>query len=502
MSRTASAPDSAPVTQVSKRAARQRVPERHKGLFARFVRALARRLSRAAGEDADTSGGRGVLAWLRRHSVLYAWLVMGLVYAEFLGFAQWGGELTGFLIGAAAVWWFSVGKPSVVASTARHLSVLLLSGLTILFLALCALNTFFKSVRPATVHSVQDSLARFRLQLTDWTSFSLAAMLILGTGLLVLAVTWTNLDAARRYKHVQGALGSYQALLLVVCSFVIYAQSPLQHDVHITYDRLSHAYRAAVEQEIKAQSQIDAAPQLRQSLQDLSHNQQQQLSSVLHTIYSDAHGDRYAVSLIESQVFDPSPLLSSAGLPADVVRMPPIDFGQMLEGDVSANASTSVGPLPTTPKQLDDELDVASGAEAAASRISPAAHQAASAVISMLVHIVEYATPLRIPSAAAQMVAENLFENYVDLFEPKVASTLNALGVDRGRVLHVDAKSFLHQGLSASPDAIAQRTPAPGTADAMHAALAQHSDPSDPSDPHAAPSDAPDSVGVLDDLHF
>lgn len=500
MSRTASATS---VTQtVSKQAARQREPQRHEGLIAKFVHALAGRLSRAAGEDRDTPGRRGVLPWLKRHSVLYAWIVVLLVYAEFVGFADWGGELAGVLLVAAAAWWFAVGKPSVVASTARHLSVLVLTGLTILFLALCALNTFFSSVRPATVHSVQESLARFRLQLSDWTSFSLAPLLIVGTGLLVLAVTWTNLDAARRYKHVQSALGSYQALLLVLCSFVIYAQSPLQHDVRVTYDRLAHAYRAAVEQQIKAQSQIAAAPQMRQSLQDLSHNQQQHLGSVLHTIYSDAHGDRYAVSLVESQVFDPRPLLTSAGIPADMVHTPVAprtDLGQMLDGNASAAASTSVGPLPATPKQLDEEIDVASAAEAAASRVSPAAHQAASAVISMLVRIAEFATPLHIPSAAAQMVAENLFENYVDLFEPKVARTLNDLGVGRGHAPRLDAKSFLHQGLSASPEAIAHATPPPGVADALHASLAPHSDPSDP---HPAPSDAPDSVGVLDDLHF
>ena len=507
MSNADGAMEDSPVQRApSRRSRRQRAvgraPAHHdEDLAGKCFHALETRLRRAGGEDPDTPGQRPVLAWLRRHSVVYAWIAIFLFLAESIAFAKWGGELAVFLVLAVVVWWFAVGKRSVVASTATHLSLLLLTGLTILFVALCSLNTVLSSVRPATVHSVEESLARLRLALADWTSLSLAPLMIIGTGLLVLAVIWTNLDAARRYTHVQSALGSYQALLLVLCSFVIYAQSPLQHDVHVTYDRVTNAYRAAVEQEIKAESQIDAAPRIRQSLAELGHNQQRQLSSVLHTIYSDAGGDPYAVSLIESQVFDAG-LLTAAGIPADEVPTligSPYDLGQILEGDA---LGVSARPPPATPKQLDGEIDAASAAEAAASRVSPAAHQAASAAISMLVRIAELATPLHIPSEAAQMVAENLFENYVDLFEPNVARALSGLGVIGGRMPRLDAKSFLHRGLSASPEAIAHAAPPPGLAEALRKAAAGADPYSDPSDAHGAPSDAPDGVSPLDDVHL
>jgi hypothetical protein len=244
------------------RAGRAQSPrEQRVGLVARFLRALQKRLFGAGYEHARSTQA----AWPRRHPLLCAWIVLVLFYFELLGFASWGGELAWLLMVGAAVWWVSAGRRGVLAATARDLAVLVLTGLTIVFVALCGLNEYFTSVRPSTVKSVEESLARFRLVFTGRLSISPALLLIAGTVALALAVTWANLDAAKHYKRAQRALGSSQTLLLVLCSLVIYAQSPLQRNVRVVHNQLTNAYRAALEQQWKAQSESAAAAPMRAS---------------------------------------------------------------------------------------------------------------------------------------------------------------------------------------------------------------------------------------------
>jgi hypothetical protein len=465
-------------------------PRRHGGgLFRRFMHGLEERLGAAGAEDPHPVGRRLAGAWLSRHPRLCAWIVLALFLVELCAFASWGAQLLPFLLVAAAVWWVAVWKRGVLAATARHLSVLLLTGLTILCLALCGLNQWFTSVKPATVQRAEETLARFRLEFTDLTSLSMVQVLIVGTVLLALAVIYTNLDAAKRYDRVQSSLGSFQTLLLVLCSFVIYAQSPLQQEVHVTHDHLTDAYRAALERQWKADAQIAEAAPTRRSLQATKPSQQQQLGVVLRRIYSAGHERPHAVSVIESKVFETSAQQTAASRSA-----------AQLDAIASTEANIHIGQVPVTPRELDDQIEVTAAAEDSASQAARAAHQSAAVVISTIVRIIELATP-HFPSEAAQTIAENLFENWAGLAEPKVAeafATLHdasahdskgpALTLDRADISGSDPTTFFHRGTLASPETIARAAPSAQVHVAVHP-------PADPS------SDLSDLDHLLEDFH-
>ncbi len=473
-----------------KSAARDRPAPRKQrvGLFRRFMRGLEERLGGASLEDPHPVAQRAAGAWPRRHPRLCAWIVLVLFWVELCAFASWGVELLPFLLVGGAVWWVSVRKRGVLAVTARHLSALLLMGLTILCVALCGLNQWLASVKPATVQGAEETLARFRLTFTDLTSLSLVPVLIVGTVLVALAVIYTNLNAAKRYDRVQSSLGSFQTLLLVLCSFVIYAQSPLQQEVHVAHDHVINAYRAALERQWKADAEKKEATPTRRSLEAMKPSQQQQLGSVLRSIYFAGHENPHSVSVIESKVFETSAQQTAADVSA-----------AKLDAIASAEGNIDIGRVPVTPRELDDQIEVATAAEDAASHEVRAAHQAASVVISTIVRIIELATP-HFPSEAAQTIAESLFENWAGLAEPKVAeafvthhgasahdSKAPTLTLDRTDIPASDPTTFFHQGTLASPETIAHAAPP------AHVAVAVH--------PSAEPSSDLSALDFLEDFH-
>jgi hypothetical protein len=196
-------------------------------------------------------------------------IVAGAFLFDLVACLLWAPPLLPFLLVAAALHWYSAGREQLLAKVAGDLAAPLLVGLTLVSLALLGLNAFSAVVDPAQVHAAEERLAEIRLAIAEWTDLSLGGLLIFGTALLALAVLVLSIDVVERVKQAQAAIGFLQTVLLVVTSFAIYAQAPLQTAVARTHDRVVRQYRAAVHREWSADARTASANTVRHSLQRL-----------------------------------------------------------------------------------------------------------------------------------------------------------------------------------------------------------------------------------------
>lgn len=331
------------------------------------------------------------------HGRALATVVFWLFVFDLLVCLAWARTLTPFLLGAAVAWWLATGREGALARTARELAAPVAIGLTIVSAALAALNVFGAAVPPAHVHSVEDGLARVRLSISAWTHLSLWWILVLGTGLLLLAVLATELDAVGRVKQAKRALGFTQTLLLVLCSFVVYAQAPLQKQVDRAHARAANEWRAALEREWRADADTIAARSVRQAAQTLPPAGRHRLLALVSAIDPDPHArpdvvvEAYELELLGER--SGAPLQPEPGLS----RFRPPEEQRLVD------------PTPTSRAGLDAQQRAARAREAGATRSERRAGQATAAALTTVEAIVGLTLPIR--RETLQTVVESLVGN-------------------------------------------------------------------------------------------
>jgi hypothetical protein len=326
-------------------------------------------------------------------------LPLWILAADLVVCALWARQLLPFLLGAALAWAAAGRRENALARTARDLARPIGIGITVVAGALVVLNLSGRAISPARVHGAEDALARFRVRLEDWTHLSLWRVLILGTVLIVLAVAFTKLDVAGRVERAKGALGFVQVLLLVLTSFVIYAQAPLQNQVHDARARAVARWRAALEREWSADARTIAARSVRQSLPSLTAAERSQL--------------RAAVTAIDAQ--RPTAATAAAALADDMQgRGRAAPFGPSLDSYRPALAATAVESAPLAVQQR-----AARAREARASSAESRASQATRIAVDALVALVGLGLPVR--QEELRVLLEDVIDNVGSTLEPAVA---------------------------------------------------------------------------------
>jgi hypothetical protein len=280
----------------------------------------------------------------------------------------------------------SESRTGILAGAARDVLLPLVTGLSMVCVALASLRVAGPSVDPSTVRSVELALARVRLACEHIFGLSLERLLIVGIALLIGLVLFARLLIVTRFKRFKAAVGSAELVLLALTSFVIYAQGGLQTELDHAHQRIVADDRAALDEQWSADSVTAAARAVQRSVQSMTTAQRRRLSAVLHDAYDAARGDAAREAAIEGDVFGP------AFAPGE----PPV---------VPVEPATPVDPPPQSGRQLDEELHVVAQREAAASAAQTRSGQAVMLAETGLVALLSIVTPLPHPSLKAGLDA-------------------------------------------------------------------------------------------------
>jgi hypothetical protein len=225
----------------------------------------------------------------KRHGRLWIQLTVAAV----VECAFWGPILIPFLIGAAATRMFTVDREDPLSKAVAEIATLLGWGLGLDCAALLVLNAWPGLATAGQLDTGEATLARIRLLAESWPTDSLAIQLLILTPILiVLALLSARLQ--RAVNCGQRAFGVFKAVLVVLGTFVIYGQVPLQQAlareqswIQAQFRVALGTHRAAVERELLRRAQVQAGTLVLHNLNQLSRQQLAQLARNAKTIYDE-----------------------------------------------------------------------------------------------------------------------------------------------------------------------------------------------------------------------
>jgi hypothetical protein len=330
----------------------------------------------------------------------------------------WARPLAPFLLGAALLWWSASCYQNFVATTARDFSIPLALGLTLICLALLGLNSFNAVADPQQVHTGEVWLARGRLRFEEWTHLSLTRVLILGTALLALAAIVPNLRPVTHFKRAKAIVAFGKILILVLTSFTIYAQSPLQKEVGQIHAEIVHRYRASLKKEWNADARTVAAHTLSRHLDSMTAPEWFHLAKQLRSV------DRAArASLLPGDARSVDRQIFAEARPSEfsVAPQPP----RPLDGQAQVETMNLIGQSPTTNHDLDRQEQAAVFREASAKRSQYRGAESEKAATLFVDTLVEFFAPT--PHAS------NIATGFADAF----------IGGARERVVSLIVRRFI-----------------------------------------------------------
>jgi hypothetical protein len=394
------------------------------GVVGRIILGLEKRLGGAV-----TAGQDGAPVPLRRVAA-QARLVFCLFWFDTAACLASGHPLTPYLLGSALVWWWSAAHPGTVARTARSVAGQLFVGLSVVCVALVTLNTLDGAITPTTVHSFERWLARVRLAVASWTHMSLGRLLLLATVLLVLVVVALRLKPVTRFEQVHKWVGSAQAVLLVLTSFVIYVQAPLQLQVDRTHKRIVTEYRAARERQWDAQAHALGARALVQTVQSMTHSQQADLGRLVERVDGAAASTSAAAPTLGS--IDTASVELVTMLGPDSVKQP----------SASPAPPPAVAAPPSTNQQLDGQIHSLAAQETVTTRAEAVRGQLVPWALSTTASAISLVTP--IGAEPVKMVFDAWLENVAERLKGELERGRSAKVVGQdGLTLTVDESAWL-----------------------------------------------------------
>jgi hypothetical protein len=211
---------------------------------------------------------------------------------DMAAFLAWGLPVVPVVLVAFVLLWVSAGRRHLLAGVAHDLSLPLVVGLTIISVSLLVLNTYEAGADPERVRSAELALARLRLGIADVTHLSVTRILVVGSLLLVAAVVAARVVPVTRAKQAHALVGFLQLVLLVLTTFVVYAQAPLQTEVRDSHAKLEAHYRVALNKQWDAQVELAAekaaAASVRDTVQSLDPPRRAEFRRLLREIETQA----------------------------------------------------------------------------------------------------------------------------------------------------------------------------------------------------------------------
>jgi hypothetical protein len=373
----------------------------------------------------------------RHPTRLFARLRLGLFLFDLLVGLVWAPLLIPFLFATAALWRTSTGSRTYIARTARDLALPLASGLTLICGALFALNSIDALANPQQVARDELWLAHTRLTLEQATRLSLLRALLLGTALIVLIAAIPEFKPLRRFKRGQAGLRFTKSLLLVLTTFSVYAQPPLQDQLERAYARSEHTYRVALNRELTADAQSAAAQALRTSVPAMKDR-------------------RRAAALVGSiagkAVEEHDPVLRAENARAIEQRVYAAAQTSARSGRTRSGKTPSLGSTPITNAKFDQERHIAfrrtTLAHAAQQRAKRSVDRASAQIVisleqgnasarqiqlrevlaevpSLLLGRVVSSLPIPVAAADDRMVVDDLIDNFAaDHVRPRIENLL------------------------------------------------------------------------------
>jgi hypothetical protein len=268
---------------------------------------------------------------------------------------KWAPSLLPFLLGGALVWMLTARRDGFLSKAAADLSAIMVLGLTAVSLGLIALNLSPGYADPERVHGAEQWLSDARLTIKDAFSWPLEVWLAVGTALVALAVVATKLNAVEKLKRAHAGVGFVQTLLLMLTSFVIYAQPPLQRELDRTHHRIATEYRAALDREWNADATRAAALTVTHNLQ--APTVQRQLMRTVSMIAAQVNANHDEVVAIELDAFNHAP-------------------APLVEEVTTLEEQKVIDPVPRSPRQLDRQLKAVEERQSIADKSGSAAAQA------------------------------------------------------------------------------------------------------------------------------
>ena len=367
----------------------------------------------------DVAGGAcgepitAVVRWRRMHTFTVAWLIVAGALLDLGVCAIWARPLLPFLIGGAALMWTAGPRSGAIAATARDFAGPLLCALTIVCLALVALNSFYGLVNSSTVQSAQNDLGDLRLHFDTVSALPLWLVPAVAGLLLLLAVVRTRLNAVEHFELVLAVIGFIQFVLFFLCTFGI-SQVPLQQQLDHVHGRTARAYHAALKREISSDAYIAAAKSVTASVQSLTPSQRAELAKSLseldHALRHPSESGSVIAAILEADAPTVPDIISSLEAP---VRLSPRESGL-------------IDPAPAGSGQLEEQLAATRARQASEARAQQAAVQAARVAVFVLSRVMEQFIPIPIHSALAQMIGADLLDQAAGAVEPQIENAFVA----------------------------------------------------------------------------
>jgi hypothetical protein len=336
-------------------------------------------------------------------------LIFWIVVADLVVCLVWARPLLPFLLVAVVAWWAAGAREGALARTARDVGRPVAIGITLVAASLLALNGAGGAIAPGRVHAAEDALARLRLILEVWTHLSLWRVLIVGSVVIALAAAVNRLDVVGRFEQARGALGFVQMLLRVLTSFVVYAQAPLQNVVGEAHARAADQYRAALEEEWRADARTVAARSLHQALPTLTGPERARLRTAVAAIDADRQVAAVAAAEVAAE-------MQSRG------RLPLLSFWRpepSLDGYRPLEQARIVDPMPRTPDGLEAQQRAARTRTSRAAAAESRQARATAAAIDTLVALAGLQLPVR--QKELRILLEDLIDNAAKPLERRVA---------------------------------------------------------------------------------
>lgn len=421
----------------------------------------------------------------------------------------WGHPLIVYLWGGAALWWWSGARPGALAKTVRGITARLLIGLSLVCVALLALNVFLE-VDTSAVHDVQLDLAHLRLAIADWTGLSLGRLVLLSTVLLAAVVLAARLKPVTRFEHVDNSIGSFQAVLFVVTSFAIYAQPALALQADQIHHRIRTEYRAGLQRQWSAEAAMIAAQSIQRTVQAMSAPDRDAIGTLFQRI------DSASVNTVDSPG-------SVAGIENSVLAIPPgppvtLPAGDGLQGtDTSLLTAMPASPLtqaPATPQrlpaavadeaesnhQLTAQLDALDAERQAADHAQEFRQQAVSLARKTITRLISLAIP--VDSEPLHMAIDDWIDNLTETLQVSLDSgeSLDSVKSEAQTLADAQGRELVHANVAYSLNNLELAAQINGLGDPTAAKLANES--ADGGDHVGAGdiSDSGDGVEALFDL--